>query len=412
MPYWRVGWLDDLCDLIRMATEQWPSVARHPVTHLLLSDVALAAGDRAEAGEHARRAANAPVAFIAPARWEDAVLIRRGIELLDGEAGSLRYLGALFDAESDRIDAAVQSLKHFVGSDAPKTQVRLAAKVLADWAAHVAHDNDLAMAHLEQAWQAGSPDLRLMLELDQRLFDEHDAERRRALFEQTPAAFRPRGDVTYRLARFAFDQGLPAQALDLLVDQEFSVYEGGADVRRLYVDALLVDALDQVTTGTHAGAVERCKAVCEYPENLGAASYLGEHSRLARFLLGLIASRDGRHEEAESWWRDVVERSAGAVAYVVGGVDKRQFGRRDESLAVALARLRLGEPVDALDDAGRDESASSPDDLCAKLAAAIVSGGDDAVALAERSLAQYPCSALLRILRGLAAAAPLRDGEA
>lgn len=411
MGYWRVRWLDDLSALVEVAAQVWPHVESHPVTHLLRADMALERRDRPRARAHAQRAASLPVGFVHPARWEDAVLIERGIQLLGPEATRLRYLSGLWAAENNRVDDAVEHFKAAIGPGADDGLRRLAAKALADWAMHVAADREAAVEYLRLACQAGGEDRRLVLELDQQL--EHEVASRQELLEQLPEAMRPRGDVTYRRARLALDSGRPADAVRLLRGTRFSVYEGGAGVRRLYVDALLVDALDHTAARRYDVAAERCRAVLEYPENLGAASYLGEHSRLARFLLGLIAQRGGHREEAERWWQDVMARGGPSAAYTVGDVDTKRLGRLDERLAVDLAQKRLGlqdaECATASDRAGSSAQRESLDQLSAELAGAIRSGSPGAGPVAERGLRKYPCSALLRILAGLARVEPLRE---
>ena len=409
MPYWRVRWLDDLEELIEVAAEAWPHVDSHHVTQLLRADIALESDDRPRACAYAEEAASLPVDFVAPARWEDAVLVGRGIELLDAGAERLRYLSGLWAAENDRVEEAVERFERAITAGADNALRRLAAKALADWAAHVAEDRQAAAKYLRIACDAGGADRRVALDLDQLLAAQNDVEQRRELLDQLPPELSLRGDVTYRRARLALDLGRPADALALLREGQFSVYEGGTGVRRLYVDALLVDALDHIAAGGYEAAAERCKAIFEYPENLGAASYLGEHSRLARFLLGLIAQRCGRREDARNWWQDVLARGGPTAAYTVGDVDAQRLGRLDERLALDLARKRLQPNLAKSTTPDAAAQGKSLEQLCVHLAVAIQSGSPDAGENAERGLQTYPCSALLRILRGLARAEPLRD---
>jgi len=216
---------------------------------------------------------------------------------------------------------------------------------------------------------------------------------------------RQRGDIAFRLARLALDEGRGAAAAAMLLAQRFSVYEGGTSIRRLYVDALLVAALAALARQDLTAAETHCRAVLEYPENLGAASYLGEHSRLARFLLGEIASRTGQTAKAEEWWRDVLARSGGSAAYTVGGEDAASKLRDDERLAVWLSAERLGEnPTGAAIPIPTEEPASEGA-LRTALVACVRTGSrnPDWESLASAS---YPCSPLLRILVGLASVAP------
>ena len=404
MLYWRVRWFEDLEQLLQAAVMTWPWVEGHPMFHLLLTDIAAERGETLAAREHASRAANLSIAFVAPSRWEDGVLVGRGIALLDGATGSLQYLHGLYSVENDRVEEAVGPLRQIVEPDELR---RLAAKVLADRAVHVLGDTCRAIEHLQHAMDSGPPDKRLALELDELLHGQHDVARRQEVLAQLPVELHRRGDVSYRRARLALDCGRPSEALDLLCNTQFSVYEGSAHVRRVYVDALLVDALDHIAARKYDAAVDRCQAVFDYPENLGAASYLGEHSRLARFLLGLIASRDGRVGEAERWWRSALVLADGAATYAIDGVDKQREWRLDERVAVALAGIRLGKPVtdEASAEAGGEPS---PEELSGYVGSVIIGGAPEAKGRADEAVRKYPCASLLRILRGLAAVEPLR----
>lgn len=402
MLYWRVRWLDDLERLLEHACRSFPAVANHPVAHLLLADVASERGRRRSARAHARRADRCGVDFVAPARWEDAELLRRGIALLGDGAGRLRYLLGLFLAENDQVDRAATLLKRAVGPKCPASLRRLAAKALADWAAAVNGDLPASLRRLRTAFRAGGPDRRLIIAMDNTMHQMHDIAGRPRLFKHLPDSLRGRGDIAFHLARLAFDRGRYAETIDTLTCMQFSVYEGGGAVRRLYVDALLVATLDRMLAGKASDAERSCRAVLEYPENLGAAVCLGEHSRLARFLLGQLAWNAGNKAAARTWWRDVVSRKDASAVYATGDPLASQLGRTDELLARDLARKGLGRNVrNSAIKVKRPEN--DPVDLaCTAVATAISAGSPSSVAKAERAFRQYPCSPLARILLGLA----------
>lgn len=406
MLYWRCRWFDDLADLMPAAAAACPPLVRHPLFHLLRMDLAGEAGDEVRAGGHARAAAALPVWFVAPSRWEDAELLGRGIRLAGDAAGCLPYLLALSLIESGQVLEGVRLLKQVVRDRSRPDVRRLAAKALADWSAYVKRDSRAAERHLRVAHGAGPTDRRIVLALDQLLFERHAVAGRERLWRGTPPEWRARGDVTFRLARLAFDAGRPEEAVDLLRSRTFTVYEGGTSVRRLYVDALLVSAMESLA-GVEAGAaIAAAGAVLEFPENLGAASYLGEHSRLARFLLGLAASRAGERDEACRWWRDVVSRGGPSTTYTIGGEAARRIGRVDERLALDLASAGLAGEGEAV--AGtrplvrRCRSGQGPEQASASLAWSIRTGSRQAERRAEQMLRQWPCSSVLRILHALA----------
>ena len=397
--YWRVGWLDDAERLLDALAEGEAADGNHPMLHALRSEARAAAGDTAGARAAAQAAAAAPVAWVLPCRWEEAVLLRRAAARLDEQCrGAIPYLLAVWDAEHHRVEQAVPVFEQCLQSERDDIRA-LAAKALADWADSVDHDCSRASDFLRVLLSTRPGERRALLQLDDCLYALHRVGERCALWAQIPSALKERGDVTYRLARCAFDDGRAEEAVQLLCSRRFSVYEGGTSVRRLYVDALLVAAMTQWETGDRDLAARRCRDVFEYPKNLGAASYLGEHSRLARFLLGLFAERVGDTAAARRWWQDVLERSGSTTTYAIGDEDAVARLRADERLAVVLAAARLN------DRRPEPTAAEATDSVAAAVAAvygALAAGSEGASELAAEMQERYPCDPRLRILAGMA----------
>ena len=446
--YWRVGWLDDVACLLGCLQEREGVGTDQPLWDALQSDVLAETGDASAGTAAAMRAAEGRVDWVLPCRWEEAELLRRVEGRLRGEnpnaisffltpcwlksrrvappptlcppveweglpcrdrlpeevdsigdsRGSVAYLMGVWQAEHGDVEGAVTRFKTCIES--PCQDVRaLSAKALADWAEGVAGDLPAAAGFLRTLLAVRPADRRALIQLDDCLRATHDVTERCTLWESVPAGLRERGDVTFRVARCAFDAGRAEEAVQFLLGTHFSVYEGGTSVRRLYVDALLVAAMVHWRDGNGALAGRRCRDVFEYPENLGAASYLGEHSRLARFLLGVFAEKAGRNDEARTWWEDVLTRSGGEKTYVVGGEDAAAGLRADERLAVMLSAVALGRSCRAVSVSSRslDSEGSATDAVYRALAV----GATDATGITLDALARYPCNAVLRILAGV-----------
>jgi len=399
--YWRAGFHADVVSLLERLAAEHPPLATHPVAALLRMDAAAASGDGAQALHWATRAAACPPDWIAPATWESAVLIGRGRQRLgDREHGCLPYLQAILSAECDDVDVAIALFARTAGATEPSLRA-LSAKALADWADAGTDRKAEAVAHLETALGAWPGDRRLLLHLDDCLRALHDTQRRGRLWEGAPAALRSRGDVVFALARLDVDDGRCEDAIARLLHTEFSVFEGGTAVRRLYVDALLMAAVDAFSAGRHDVACRRCQQVFEYPENLGAAGYLGEHSRLARYLLGAFAARSGKQDEAVTWWQDVLSRAGGVTPYTVGGEAAHTTGRLDEQLALLLADRRLkGTPhADPRPGEGLPDQA---DQAARRLCELIATGSSPLAGLAVEAVQRFPCDPLVRVLAQLA----------
>lgn len=399
--YWRAGFHEDVVRLLDDLGAECSALAQHPTAALLRMDAAASSGNEVEAHEWALRAARTPVGWVVPARWEEGVLLERALRRLPGTAqGSLPYLKGILEAESDDVETALDRFRQAAEAEDPVLRV-LAARALADWADAGAGRPAEATAWLEKALCEWPEDRRLLLQLDDCLRALQDTARRGALWERAPAGLRARGDVAFALARLDVDCGRPEPAIERLLSTEFSVFEGGTAVRRLYVDALLIAAVDAFSSGREDLARRRCQQVFEYPENLGAAGYLGEHSRLARYLLGVFAERAGRHEEAVTWWQDVLSRAGGVVTYTVGGEGAHTIGRLDEQLALLLADRRLKGTAHAAPPPG-EGLPDGADQAARRLCEAIAAGAPQTAALAAEAVRRFPCDPLLRILAQVA----------
>lgn len=399
--YWRAGFHEDVVRLLDRLADAIPASASHPLAYLLRMDAAAARGDEEHARRLAAEAARCPLDWVVPSTWEMAWLVGRAMERLpEASQGNLLVLAAIVNAESNRAEEATALLRR-AATDPDATVRALAAKALADWYAGPGSQPQEAAAHLETALAARPGDRRLLLQSDDVLRAAHDTARRERLWAAIPTELRRRGDVTFALARLDLDCGRPAAALTRLTGTEFSVFEGGTAVRRLYVDALLVAAVDAFLAGSPALAESHCKQVFEFPENLGAAGYLGEHSRLARYLLGVFAERAGRHDAALTWWNDVLARAGAGVTYTVGGEGMARAGRLDEQLAILLADKHTRGTVHPQPATNVDPPAT-PDAAATALCAAIAAGAPATMGLARTALTRFPCDPLLRVLAQVA----------
>ena len=399
--YWRAGFHPDVLRLLDRLETDHPPLAQHPCASLLRMDAWAHAGDEVSARSYAAQAAQCPVEWVVPARWEMTLLLERASgRLAERSQGCLPYLRAIAAAESDEVPAALELFSQVASSG--QTALRaLASKALADWADSGADRKAEAVTHLETALAAWPGDRRLLLHLDDCLRALHDTDRRAGLWQAAPAALCRRGDVVFALARLDLDCARPEATIERLRHTEFSVFEGGTAVRRLYVDALLVAAVDAFRAGHGDQARQCCQQVFEYPENLGAAAWLGEHSRLARYLLGRFAELDGQPDEAKTWWKDVLSRAGAGVTYTVGGEGANKVGRMDEHVALILADRRLNgtRHAEPPPEAALPERAEA---TARRLSEALAAGSPQMAGLADAAQLRFPCEPLLRLLAQLA----------
>ena len=179
------------------------------------------------------------------------------------------------------------------------------------------------------------------MQLDEVLHKQHLTAPRERIFKNIPEECFQRGSIAYAYARFLADKDRIDEALEIIRTKRFSQFEGQADTRRLYVDCLLLSGMKMLIDENYEGAAKRLKKVFEFPENIGSASYLGEHGRLASFLLGVISFRNDEPDKTGNYWREVLDKQD--YSYNGAAFRKYKETRADEIIAAAFAASILGE---------------------------------------------------------------------
>ncbi len=399
--YWRVDWIDDLLKLAEEMARLFPKTKVHPIFNLLLADAYAQLGEDGKARQFAQQATTCSLEFVFPHRWEDAELLRRGKTLLRTEAATFEYLQGLYLIENNRIEIGIQKLRKIFTSKAAANIKKIALKIVAKWEGLTGGDQQ-EIKLLQTAFNLGEFDWRLFIQLDLKLNEAHVIAAREKLHAMIPIAIQKRGDVTRQRALLLFDCNQVAKSLELLQTHSFNEFEGEARTRRLYVDCRLILGLRHFSEGKLDLANQHFSAVQEFPENLSAASYLGEHDRLARYMLGIIAAKRGDKKLAKEFWEDVVGEST-YEAYVVEGSIKKGITRPEEFAARALAAMKLRKPrlvknisAELISRANRDGSGDVIESAqCCQL---MLDGAHQkAVARIQKAAIVMPCSALIHI---------------
>ena len=120
-------------------------------------------------------------------------------------------------------------------------------------------------------------------------------------------------DLLHVRALLALDR--PRDALDILAATRVLPSENARDSHRLYELAHMAAALDELEAGRTAAAREHLEAALLWPESLGQGRPYNPDERLVRYLLGVVAEREGDAEGA----RRAFEAAGGVAGEVAGG---------------------------------------------------------------------------------------------
>ena len=400
--YWRSEWFADLLKLANAMARLFPNTKAHPIFNLLLADAYTQVGNSSKARQLVRRATACSLEFVFPHRWEEEELLRRGQKLLRSEDLTFEYLQGLLLIENVRIEGGIQKLKKVCTGKVDDSLKKVALTLVANWEG-MAGSKKQEIKFLRKAFEIGEFDCRLFIQLDSKLRRSHAIAARKKFHYTIPVSLKDRGDITLRRALWLFDNNKVDQCLAMLESHQFNQFEGEALARRLYVDSLLILGLRHFSENDFDVSSSYFNAVREYPENLGAASYLGEHSRLARFMLGLIAEKRGDKKTAKKLWVGVLQQSD-YEAYVVEGAAKIGVMRPEEftARALAAAKLHRGEcdrsvSAELISQANRNGATDVIESAeCCKLM--LAGAHQKAIAKIQKAVIVMPCSGLIRII--------------
>ena len=400
--YWRSEWFDDLLKLATGMARLFPSTKAHPIFNLLWADAYARIGNTDKARQLVRQATTCSLEFVFPYRWEEEELLQSGQKLLRSEDLTFEYLQGLLLIENARIEQGIQKLKKVCAGQVDDSVKKVALTIVANWEG-MAGSKKQEIKFLRKAFEIGEFDRRLFIQLDSKLRRAHAIVVRKKFHRSIPVSLKDRGDITLRRALWLFDNNKVEQCLAMLRSHRFNQFEGEALVRRLYVDCLLILGLRHFGEDDFDASSSYFNAVREYPENLGAASYLGEHSRLARFMLGLVAEKRGDKKAAKKLWIGVLQKSD-YEAYVVEGAVKIGVMRPEELAARALAAVKLKrsqrvrsiseELISQANLNGATDLIESAE--CCKLM--LAGAHQKAIARIRKSAIVMPCSGLIRII--------------
>ena len=266
-----------------------------PMVYYYFAYYAEALGD-AEAASRARQLApTMPSDYCFPHRWEAEPALRQALEREPTDARAPYYLGnLLYDHQPESAIAAWEMARSRDPRFAP------AHRNLGLAYAEVRGDLPHAVSSLEQAVAFQPTDARLLYELD--LLCEAagiEPATRLARLEQRVEIVRTRDDALTRMIILLIAQGEQDRALDWLRGRQFHNWEGGGEIREVFVDALLTRGLRALRENRPEDALRDFRAALEFPRNLAVGQPKRDSRRAQiQFLIGQAEEALGQPDAA------------------------------------------------------------------------------------------------------------------
>jgi len=334
-------WNDGIAALAELIEAYGDRSRVHPLVHYCLGYLIQKQGQQGEAYRIFQAASQMPADYCFPFRLEEIAILSRAMEENPKDARASYYLGnLLYDLQPKEAIKAWEEARGRDGSFA------LAHRNLGFAYARIENDTTKAVASMEAAL-ARREDPRFLGELDQ-LYEAGGvaASKRLANLEKHHPTALERDDVLSREIRLDLLMGKYDTALALLTNRHWNVWEGGASVHDLYVDALLLRGQQSKKDKKYAEALKDYEAALEYPDNFSVGKpYRGDRSPQIYYFIGTAQEALGDAGKANAAYQKSVAD--------VGEGGKTRRSAAGDGAGILYCQARALEKLERKDDAVR-----------------------------------------------------------
>jgi tetratricopeptide (TPR) repeat protein len=264
VDYSHAGLWDDAIDILSLFPRPGAEPAGTAMADYYLGYFWGEKGDQARQLGFFRKAARANPRYVFPFRLESIAVLKRAGEINPADARAPYYLGnLLFDEQP------AAALKEWEKSRALDAGFATVHRNLAIAYQQVEHDLPKSVASMEKAVECDSSDARLFYELDVLYEWAGTAHGKRiATLEENRATVEKRDDAISRLVLLYVQAARYDDAVRLLAERHFNVWEGSRGLRDAYEDVYLLKGLARFRSRDYRGALEDYRKALEFPLNL------------------------------------------------------------------------------------------------------------------------------------------------
>ncbi|MGW8314101.1 MAG: DUF5107 domain-containing protein [Bacteroidales bacterium] len=339
-------------DAIRVLDEVYPAdlddqTTRdiYPMVYYFLGYFRLETGDRAQAMQYFRLAAQQSPDYCFPFRLESIGILEEAEEINPSDSRAPFYLGnLLFDLQPE------QALGAWERSAALDDTYWLVHRNLGMAYNKVNNDLPLAVEHYLKAISLRPGDQRLLYEVDLiNAAGREDPSLRLQLLQDHHGAIADNNvsDALSREIMLLVQLEQYEEALQVLSDNYFKQWEGVSKAYNSYVDAHLILGWELMKQGRGEDALAQMKLAGEFPSNMMVAKpYRGGRSSEVAYFTGRVYEEMGEEELASaSYASSVEERQALGLDehYYYRACSLRELGMEKEAEDIFNGLIALGE---------------------------------------------------------------------
>jgi tetratricopeptide (TPR) repeat protein len=170
------------------------------------------------------------------------------------------------------------------------------------------------------------------------------AEKRLALLEKNHSTVLSYDDALAREIVLYVQLGRYDQAIDLLENHHFHIWEGGGMIHDVYVDAHLLRGQERFKAKKYQEALKDFEAALEYPNNLEVGKpFRDARASQVNYFIGTAHEALGRAEQARQYYaKSVAEQYGWSEISYCQGLAYRKLGQEREAIEVFDGLIKFG----------------------------------------------------------------------
>jgi len=310
-------------------------------------------GDSEKALKYYKYASGLSPEYCFPFRLEAINVLRAAAKADPTDARAAYYLGNLLYEKQPEV-----AIKYWEKSRSLDETFAMVHRNLGLAYYRTQNDTARAIRSYEKAISYDDSDPRVFYELD--VFYEGagvSPEKRLALLEAHSETVEKRDDALTRKMQLYVQTGNFDKAIEVLNSHYFRLWEGGDELRYVYVNAMLLRGNERFNAGDYKAALEDYKAVNVYPENQAVRKRLNDRADpQTNYYTALAYEKLGDNANARAYYEQTVQYKMASkwpeTYYYIGRAYKK-LGRADKAneqfdniIAAGKDRLKAGGSMD------------------------------------------------------------------
>lgn len=352
VDYGNCGLWDEAIEVLsRLDTSNGKAGSTYPMVYYYLGYFWEKKGDSEKSVRYYKIASKMPPEYCFPFRIESIDVLKTACRKNQQDARAHYYLGnLLYDHQPKK------AIREWEKSRAIDDTFATVHRNLGFAYNHTYNDIPKAIAGLERAVACDKKDARLFYELDV-LYEKGQVpvKKRLELLENNNETIVNRDDTFIRKILLYVQTGKYDEAIKLIKNRHFHVWEGGETIHSGYINAHLLRGMNQFKMKQYAEALKDYEAALEYPENLEKAEpYRGGRACQVHYFVGTAYEALGDTEKAKSSYEKSVtakQRSEWSELRYYQGLAFDKLGQENKANKMFDGLLKFATTTD---DAGMD----------------------------------------------------------